>query len=145
LTWSAAAFGPAVEERQAEVHTAVAGGGRHPAAAGVPARRGQPACLPESETAGMPVADLRWTWELAKRAAGLPADLRIHDLRHSFASVLANAGVSLFEMGTVLGHRQLATTTRYAHHAPARLVETASTAARAWNLLPGPADGAEQP
>jgi hypothetical protein len=31
------------------------------------------------------------------------------------------------------------------HHAPQRLVETASTAARAWNLLPGPADGAEQP
>jgi site-specific recombinase XerD len=66
-------------------------------------------------------------------------------LRHSFASALANACVSLFEIGTVLGHRQLATTTRYAHHAPARLVKTASTAARVWNLLPGPVDGAEQP
>ena len=42
-------------------------------------------------------------------------------------------------------HRQLATTTRYAHHAPQRLVETASTAARAWNLLPGPVDAGEQP
>jgi site-specific recombinase XerD len=73
------------------------------------------------------------------------ADLRIHDLRHSFASALANAGTPLYEIGTVLGHRQLSTTTRYAHHAPQRLVETAATAARAWTLLPEPADGAEEP
>jgi integrase len=54
----------------------------------------------------------------------------------------ANAGTPLYEIGTVLGHSQLSTTTRYAHHAPQRLVETASTAARAWNLLPDLADGA---
>jgi hypothetical protein len=36
----------------------------------------------------------------------------------------------------VLGHRQLSTTTRYAHHAQQRLVETASTAVKAWNLVP---------
>jgi site-specific recombinase XerD len=60
----------------------------------------------------------------------------MHDLRHSFASALANVGVSLYEIGTVLGHTQLSTTARYAHHNSQRLVETASTAARAWNLLP---------
>ena len=38
----------------------------------------------------------------------------------------------------MLGHRQLNTTTRYAHHSPQRIVETATTAARAWNLLPAP-------
>ncbi len=70
----------------------------------------------------------------------LPADLRIHDLRHSLASALANAGTPLFGIGAVLGHRQLSTTTRYAHHAPQRLVATATAAARAWNLLPE-ADG----
>jgi integrase len=60
---------------------------------------------------------------------------QIHDLRHSFASALANAGTPLYEIGTVLGQPQLSTTTRYAHHAPQRLVQTAVTAERAWNLL----------
>ena len=85
---------------------------------------------------GRPLEGLRGAWARAKRAAGLPAGQRIHDLRHAFASALANAGVPLFEIGTVLGHRQLSTTTRYAHHSPQRLVATADTAARAWNLLP---------
>jgi site-specific recombinase XerD len=70
--------------------------------------------------------------------AGLPADLRVHDRRHSFASALANAGTPLNEIGTVLGHTQLSTTTRYAHHSPQRLIATAATATRAWNLLPEP-------
>jgi site-specific recombinase XerD len=65
----------------------------------------------------------------------LAADLRIHDLRHSFASALANAGIPLFEIGSVLGHSQLSTTTRYAHHAPARLVATATAASSAWDLV----------
>jgi integrase len=107
--------------------------------------RDNPHVFPSVHRPGRALENLRGAWARAKRAAGLPADLRIHDLRHSFASALANAGTPLYEIGTILGHRQLATTTRYAHHAPQRLVETASTAARAWNLLPGPADGAEQP
>lgn len=41
-----------------------------------------------------------------------PADLRIHDLRHCLASALANAGPPLYEIGAVLGHRQLSTTRR---------------------------------
>ena len=77
-----------------------------------------------------------------RKAAGLPADTVIHDLRHSFASALANAGVPLFEIGRVLGHTQLSTTARYAHHAPERLVATASTAALAWDL---PAERVEEP
>lgn len=82
---------------------------------------------------GEAVEGLRKRWARAKRAAGLPADLRIHDLRHSLASALANAGTPLYEIGAVLGHRQLNTTTRYAHHSPQRMVETATTAARALN------------
>jgi integrase len=85
---------------------------------------------------GRSLENLRGTWERAKRAAALPADLRIHDLRHSFASVLANSGTPINEIGVVLGHRQLATTTRYTHHAPHRLVEMAAVAGRVWNLLP---------
>lgn len=84
---------------------------------------------------GRALQNLRRAWARAKKLAGLPADLRIHDLRHSFASALANAGIPLNEIGTVLGHAQLSTTARYAHHAPQRLVETAATASKAWNLV----------
>lgn len=103
---------------------------------------GNPYVFPSRRKDGAPLEGLRGPWERAKKAAGLPADLRIHDLRHSLASALANAGTPLYEIGAVLGHRQLSTTTRYAHHAPQRLVETATAAARAWNLLPEP-DGKE--
>lgn len=99
---------------------------------------GNPHVFPSRRVEGRPLEGLRKPWERAKRAAGLAADLRIHDLRHSLASALANAGTSLYEIGAVLGHKQLSTTTRYAHHSPERLVETATAAARAWNLLPGP-------
>jgi site-specific recombinase XerD len=41
--------------------------------------------------------------------------VRLHDLRHSFASVAAASGLSLPMIGTLLGHTQAATTHRYAH------------------------------
>jgi len=41
--------------------------------------------------------------------------VRIHDLRHSYASILASAGLSLPIIGRLLGHTQAATTQRYAH------------------------------
>lgn len=80
------------------------------------------------------VANVKKVWEGVKKAAGLPDHIVIHSLRHSFASALANSGIPLFEIGRVLGHSQLATTTRYAHHAPERLVATAAAAAVAWDL-----------
>jgi integrase len=95
-----------------------------------------PHVFPSGLAEGKPLANVRRTWARAKREAGLPEDLRVHDLRHSFASTLANAGIELFEIGRVLGHSQLSTTTRYAHHAPERLVATAGAAARAWDLIP---------
>ncbi len=87
---------------------------------------------------GQPLEDVRSAWTRAKKKAGLLPDLRVHDLRHSFASALANSAVPLNEIGVILGHSQLSTTARYAHHAPQRLVETATVAARAWDLLPPP-------
>ncbi len=95
--------------------------------------------FPSARRPGKPVEGVRGAWARAKKAAGLPEDLRIHDLRHSFASALANAGTPLNEIGTVLGHSQLSTTQRYAHHAPQRLIDTATVASRAWNLLAAPA------
>jgi len=54
----------------------------------------------------------------AERKVTLPAgltDARVHDLRHSFASILASGGASLPLIGALLGHTQASTTHRYAH------------------------------
>jgi integrase len=53
-------------------------------------------------------------WSRVRKAAGL-ADVRLHDLRHSFASVGAASGLSLPIIGALLGHKHAATTARYAH------------------------------
>jgi len=61
-----------------------------------------------------PRADLNKPWAALKRQAGL-AELRLHDLRHSFASFGAGAGLGLPVIGKLLGHAKAATTDRYAH------------------------------
>ncbi len=63
----------------------------------------------------------RW-FEECVRKAGVP-DFRWHDLRHTFASRLAMAGVSLRTLAELLGHKTLAMVMRYAHLAPAHLRE----------------------
>jgi integrase len=61
-----------------------------------------------------PRTDIDDAWEALRDAAGIP-DVRLHDLRHSFASVLASQGLSLPIIGALLGHSTPATTARYAH------------------------------
>lgn len=56
--------------------------------------------------------------------AGLD-DVRLHDLRHTFASVAVSNGVSLHIVGALLGHSQPRTTARYAHLAANPLIEAA--------------------
>jgi integrase len=63
---------------------------------------------------GAPRADLKKPWAAVKRAVGLEG-VRLHDLRHSFASVGAGASMGLPIIGKLLGHSQAATTARYAH------------------------------
>jgi integrase len=63
---------------------------------------------------GAPRADLKKPWAAIKRAAGLEG-LRLHDLRHSFASIGAGASMSLPIIGRLLGHSQPQTTARYSH------------------------------
>jgi integrase len=53
-------------------------------------------------------------WREVAKAAGLPG-VRLHDLRHSFASVTMAGGGSLFLLGKILGHAKASTTERYAH------------------------------
>ena len=61
-----------------------------------------------------PYVSIFCAWNTARTKAGL-ADVRIHDLRHSYASFLVNAGRSLYEVQRLLGHTQIKTTQRYAH------------------------------
>lgn len=63
---------------------------------------------------GSPFVGLQDVWERVRVKAGLE-DVRIHDLRHAFASVAVAGGASLPVIGALLGHRQAATTQRYAH------------------------------
>jgi integrase len=60
---------------------------------------------------------LRRQFERVKRKVGL-AGFRFHDLRHSHASFLVQAGVPLNTVRDLLGHRSLAMTLRYAHLSP---------------------------
>ncbi len=63
---------------------------------------------------GKPRTTLRVAWSQVCKAAGL-ANVRVHDLRHSYASYLVSNGVSLHIVGRLLGHSQAQTTQRYAH------------------------------
>ncbi len=63
---------------------------------------------------GQPLQTLQRAWKTICEEAAIE-DLRIHDLRHSYASILASAGLSLPIIGALLGHAQPSTTARYAH------------------------------
>jgi integrase len=63
---------------------------------------------------GLPRESLDRPWSIVRKAAGLDG-LRIHDLRHSFASIGAGASLGLPIIGKLLGHTQAVTTQRYAH------------------------------
>jgi integrase len=67
-----------------------------------------------SRSAGGHVVNLTWhARDMFKRAGVKP--VRIHDLRHSFASAAVGNGVPLYTVGALLGHRNASTTQRYAH------------------------------
>ena len=72
-----------------------------------------------------------YSWDMARKRAGL-GYLRIHDLRHSFASFLVNAGRSLYEVQELLGHADSRTTTRYAHLSRERLQEAVEVVPRVY-------------
>ena len=69
---------------------------------------------PPGDTAGQPVKEVRRFWIQIQKQVKLPG-VRIHDLRHTFASLLVSGGASLEMIGKLLGHSQMQTTQRYAH------------------------------
>ena len=76
-----------------------------------------------------PVTDIKHSWDTARRAAVL-GDLRIHDLRHSAASFMINAGIDLFAVGRVLGHADHKSTMRYSHLANDTLLAAVEAGAK---------------
>lgn len=87
---------------------------------------------------GQPLIGLPRMWRRVRASAGLK-DLRLHDLRHAFASAAALGGTPLLTIGRLLGHSQPSVTDRYAHLASSPLVSAADTVAAAIQLqLNGP-------
>jgi site-specific recombinase XerD len=66
------------------------------------------------EIKGNSLREMQTFWE-GVRAKAMLGDARIHDLRHTFASLLVSGGMTLPMVGWLLGHTQAHTTLRYAH------------------------------
>jgi integrase len=81
---------------------------------------------------GTPLKCVKSVWERLRTKAGLDNNsnkkIRMHDLRHQFASILVNEGRTLYEVQKILGHSSSQITERYAHLAPSTL-QAASNAA----------------
>jgi integrase len=80
---------------------------------GLPRVAGNPFVI-VGQVSGARLVNLEKPWRAIRKAAGLD-DVRLHDLRHAFASVAASSGMGLPIIGKMLGHSQAATTHRYAH------------------------------
>lgn len=95
--------------------------------AGLPRIAGNPWII-VGRNPGAPLRNLQYPWEILRARAGLE-DVRIHDLRHSFASRALALGESLSMIGELLGHRRVRTTARYAHLAREAVKGSASRVA----------------
>lgn len=93
-------------------------------------RDGCPWVFPAKQAEGpIPAPTLSGKWVRLRKAAALP-DVRLHDLRHSFASVAVNRGVSLMLIGRLLGHVAAETTARYAHLEDQSIADAAARVSR---------------
>ena len=72
-----------------------------------------------------PPVSIFCAWDTIRKRVGIP-EVRLHDLRHSYASFLVNAGRSLYEVQKLLGHHDPKVTMRYAHLAPGALIDAAN-------------------
>ena len=79
----------------------------------LPRIAGNPHVLP-GERSGRHLVNIEKTWRRVRHDAGLD-DVRLHDLRHSFAAIGAGVGLGLPVIGALLGHTETSTTARYAH------------------------------
>jgi len=109
----------------------------------LPRIQGNPYVIP-GQKAGAHLINLEKPWRAIRKQSGLN-EVRLHDLRHSFASLGASAGLGLPIIGALLGHTQAATTARYAHLAtnPLKQANDLIGARLAAALAPGERDARE--
>lgn len=91
--------------------------------------RGKSPWLFPGRSSRKPISDIFAYWKEVRDELNL-ADVRIHDLRHTFASFLVNAGHTLYEAQKMLGHADPRTTMRYAHLGQDALVTAAETVSK---------------
>jgi integrase len=91
-----------------------------------------PYVFPNVATGG-PLRDIQHCWEQARELAGLQ-NVRLHDLRHSYASALVNEGRSIYEVQKLLGHANVSTTQRYAHLSQDTLAQGAAAVQEHYKL-----------
>lgn len=80
-----------------------------------------------SPRTGERLTEIAKVWDRIRRKAEMP-DLRLHDLRHTYASLLVNAGVPIYEVKEILGHSDIKITERYSHLAPETLQKASAAA-----------------
>jgi len=98
-----------------------------------------PLLFPTAE--GNPIPDIKASWTWLRKELGMP-QLRIHDLRHTFASLLVSDGEGLPVIGRMLGHTQQQTTLRYAHLFDDPLRRAAGKVGRVVSLKPSNSEAA---
>lgn len=103
-----------------------------------------PWVFPDPRDGDRPVRGIDAAWVRLRKEAGLE-DVRIHDLRHSFASVAVAGGAGLYLIGKLLGHAHVATTSRYAHLADDPLQDAADKTSRSISAAMGGAPGDVRP
>jgi integrase len=84
-------------------------------------------CLFVNARTGRRYTSIHKVWRQLRAMAGLP-HLRIHDLRHQYASFLVNSGRTLYEVQQILGHSDPSVTQRYAHLSRRSLQDAADSA-----------------
>jgi hypothetical protein len=87
---------------------------------------------------------VRRFWARIQKEVGID-DVRIHDLRHTFASLLVSGGASLEMIGKLLGHSQMQTTQRYAHLMDSPLRAGVNAVASAFKPKPRLVHDADRP
>ena len=79
-----------------------------------------------NEITRRPPRSIFYAWDTIRRRVGIE-NVRLHDLRHSYASFLVNSGHSLYEVQSLLGHANASMTQRYAHLSQGRLRDAANS------------------
>ena len=105
-------------------------------------RTESPWVFPNPKT-GRPQRTLFHLWNDLRSRLNIP-DVRLHDLRHSFASFLVNSGCSLYEVQTILGHHDPRVTMRYAHLSDQNLLHVVNSVPRLLSENSPPEKGAKK-